>query len=108
ANLPGAGADVATLDAATGVFRWTPDYTRAGVYQVDFTATDDDPVAPLAGTLRVKIVVTNVNRPPVVDAIPDHTVGENQTLTFTVTGHDPDIPVTRRFPDAPDIVVWTS
>ncbi|MFT4343521.1 MAG: Ig-like domain-containing protein, partial [Candidatus Woesearchaeota archaeon] len=37
-----------------------------------------------------RITVKNVNRPPVLEAIPDQVVNEGETLTVTLVGSDPD------------------
>ena len=75
-----------TLNAASGLFSWTPDYDMAGSYTVTFTAT--------AGALRddemITITVSNVNRPPVMSAIPDQSTFETMPISFTVSATDPD------------------
>ena len=98
----------ATLDPETGEFNWTPDYTDASVWVVTLVATDNDPTLPLSSSIQTKITVTNVNRAPVVDAIPDMTVHETQTVSFVVTGFDPDNPITQRNPDLGDALTWSA
>ncbi len=56
-NLP-AGA---SFDPDTHVFTWTPDFTQAGTYRVNFTVTDPD---GLADSEEITITVNNVNRAP--------------------------------------------
>jgi len=82
-NLPqGAG-----FNSATRTFSWTPTYDQAGIYPnvhfevSDGTATDSEDIT---------ITVNNVNRPPVLNAIGNKSVNEGQTLSFTVSGSDPD------------------
>jgi hypothetical protein len=85
-NLP-AGA---TLDPSTGAFSWTPTYSQSGTYPgVVFTVTDDG-TPNLSDSETITITVTNVNREPYVAPIPDKSVDEGQTLTFTVSATDPD------------------
>ncbi len=85
-NLP-AGA---TLDSTTGVFNWTPTYEQSGTYpNVVFIVTDDG-APPLSDSESITLYVTDVNRAPVLDPIGSKTVAEGDTLTFTVTGSDPD------------------
>jgi len=79
----------ATFDAATRTFGWTPGYSQAGLYYVTFTVADGG-MPSLSVSERVAITVGNVNRPPLLNAIGGRTVIENQTLSFTVAGSDPD------------------
>ncbi len=79
----------ATFNPATQTFTWTPNYNQAGNFWVRFTVTDNG-IPQESDTEEIVITVGNVNRPPVLDAIGDKTVLEGQTLTFVVTGTDPD------------------
>ncbi len=81
-GLPGG----ATLDGQTGVFNWTPTYDQAGQYPVTFAVSDGN----LEDSKTTSITVNNVNRPPVLQPIADQVVNENQLLTFTTPGSDPD------------------
>ena len=76
----------ATLDAKTGSLTWTPGYDQSGSYEITFTVSDGN----LFDSKTTTFTVNHVNRPPVLDGIADQTVDENQELTFTVTGQDPD------------------
>jgi hypothetical protein len=84
ANLP-AGA---TVNASTGVFMWTPGYGDAGTYP-NVTLIASDGISG-TGSASFTIVVTNVNRAPVVNAIPAQTVSESNLLTVTPVANDPD------------------
>ncbi len=82
-NLP----EGATFDPATATFSWTPTYEQSGVYKgllFVFTA------GKLSDSITVDITVKHVNRPPVIAQVGDKTVDENQWLTFTIKGEDPD------------------
>ncbi|MHB2149495.1 putative Ig domain-containing protein [Calditrichota bacterium LG25] len=82
-NLP----QGATFDPATATFSWKPTFEQSGVYKdllFVFTA------GALSDSITVNITVTHVNRPPVIAAVGDKTVDENQWLKFTVSGEDPD------------------
>ncbi len=81
-NLPSG----ATLDAQTGDFAWTPSYIQAGSYQVRFIASDDNS----HDSETITITVSNVNRPPVLGAISDPSVDENNLLNISVSATDPD------------------
>jgi len=67
--------------------QWQTNYTSAGVYAVTVTATD---TTNLKDTQEVKITVKNVNRPPVLNPIPDIAVNEGQTAVITPVVSDPD------------------
>jgi probable HAF family extracellular repeat protein len=67
-------------------FSWTPSYTQSGTYKITFYASDG--IASASQTIT--ITVNNVDRPPVVNPIASKTVTRGTTLTFTVTGSDPD------------------
>ena len=74
----------ATLDGAT--FNWTPSYEQSGQYDITFTVSD----GRLSDSKKTTITVNHVNRPPVLQPVAAQTVDENQELTFTVQGSDPD------------------
>jgi len=76
----------ATLDSQTGDFAWTPSYTQARSYQVRFIASDDNS----HDSETITITVSNVNRPPVLGAISDPSVDENDLLNISVSATDPD------------------
>jgi len=67
-------------------FSWTPGYDQAGTYQVTFVASDGLEHA----SEIVTVTVANVNRPPALSGIGDRSVDENNTLTFSISGSDPD------------------
>lgn len=73
----------------TATFNWTPTYTQAGNYpNVRITASE---AGGGSSTQTIfAITVGNTNRPPVLDPIPDQTINEGQTLTFGISGSDPD------------------
>ncbi len=80
--------DGAVLDSNTGVFSWTPNYDQAKVYYLNFAVTDK--IGARATQSDVKIAVSDTNRPPVLNPIPDQATNEGVLLTFTVTASDPD------------------
>jgi hypothetical protein len=82
-NLP----EGATFDPATKTVSWTPTYEQSGAYS---TVKVIMVAGSLSDTTTLVINVNHVNRPPVLDAISDQTAAENQTLTFTISGSDPD------------------
>jgi hypothetical protein len=82
-NLPsGAG-----LNAANRTFSWTPAANQAGTYSnVRFTVSDGS----LTDYENITITVNLANQAPVLAAIGNKTVTAGQTLTFTISGTDPD------------------
>jgi RHS repeat-associated protein len=78
-----------SIDAATGLFQWTPTEAQGpGSYPLtvrvsDGVLFDDEPIT---------ITVREVNRPPVLAAIGDRSVDEETTLNFTAGATDPDLP----------------
>lgn len=78
--------DGAKLDSQSGLFQWTPTYEQAGVYDIFFAVSDGS----YSDSTFTRITVENVNRPPVLAEIGNQTIDENQPLTFTIRGSDPD------------------
>ena len=82
-NLP----DGAVFNSSTQVFSWTPGFDQAGTYSdIHFEVTDGE----LADYEDITIVVTNTDRPPVLNYIGNKTVVEDSLLEFTITAGDPD------------------
>jgi hypothetical protein len=82
-NLP----ESAVFDSLKRKFTWTPNYDQSGTYAIDFIVKD-----PPGATARdaSTITVLHVDRKPVIAAIENKIVDENQNLEFTVEGSDPD------------------
>ena len=74
------------INSTATYWSWTPSYTDAGVYYVDFGVSDGE----LSDNETVEITVNDVNMPPVLEAIGDKTGNENETLTIDVNATDPD------------------
>jgi len=82
-NLP----EGASFDPLKRILTWTPTYEQSGTYIVDFVLSDQ------AGGFdrdACTITVLHVDRKPVITAIGNKTVNENETLQFVVQGVDPD------------------
>ena len=82
----------ATIDPATGAFGWTttePD--GPGIYTITVRVTDDGP-GNLDHTQSVTITVDEDNTAPVLATIADQTVTEGDTVQFTATATDADLP----------------
>ncbi len=74
-----------TLTGAT--FSWTPGFSQSGTYDLTFTADDGQGDTD---SETITITVNDLNRPPELSAIGDQTVGEAETLSFVLSGTDPD------------------
>ncbi|MBI5873337.1 MAG: hypothetical protein HZB36_04250 [Candidatus Omnitrophica bacterium] len=67
--------------------QWQTGYSDAGLYTVTVTATD---ITTLSTSRQVKINVKNVNRPPILNPIPDITVSEGNLVIVAPQATDPD------------------
>ncbi len=76
----------ASFGKTTGEFSWTPTYDQAGSYTVEFSVSDKI----YTSVETVIINVANVNRAPVFDYIPIHTVNETEILKINLSARDPD------------------
>ncbi|MBY0524981.1 MAG: putative Ig domain-containing protein [Gemmataceae bacterium] len=88
---PGAPAG-ASIDASSGEFTFTPTEAQGpGTYTIAVRVTDDGSPA-LSATQTFSVTVNEVNAAPTLNPIPDRTVAAGETLTFTATASDPDVP----------------
>jgi hypothetical protein len=78
------------INSITGVISGTLSYTSAGKHAVTVTANDGQGSANSLASTTFYWFVTNVNRPPVLSAIPDQTNAENTPITLNVIATDPD------------------
>jgi large repetitive protein len=77
------------LNAATGLYTWTPTETQGpGVFPVIVAVTDGTSTVPAT----FSISVTEVNQPPVVAPIGNQTIDEETALTLQVNATDADLP----------------
>ena len=102
---PGAPAG-ASINATNGVFAWTPTEAQGpGTYVITVRVTDDGS-PPASDTRSFNVVVTEVNRAPVLTVPADQTINELSTLVVTNSATDADLPAnTLTFslePGAPD------
>jgi len=83
-NLP----EGAIFDATTAAFTWTPTFDQSGEYDnILFVFT----AGGMSDSTTIKVIVNHVNRSPVFDIIADQLVNENDSLSFVITGSDPDV-----------------
>lgn len=92
-NLPeGSSFPPDTGNPVTVVFEWTPNFGQGAkpdsVYTVTFIAEDIH--KKLQATVDVLITVHDVNRPPQLTDPGTQEVCVGDTVTFTITGADPD------------------
>ena len=92
-SLDAAAPAGASINAATGVFSWTPTEAQGpNTYSITVRVTDNgDP--ELSDHETITITVNEVNIAPVLAAIDDKEVDEGSALTFTATATDADVPV---------------
>ncbi len=77
----------ATFDPASRTFTWQPDYTQSGDYgDLSFVMQ----AGALSDTTVFAISVAHVNLQPKLEPVPDNTVDEQKTLTFSISGSDFD------------------
>ncbi len=88
---PGAPTNAA-VDAATGVFTWTPTEAQGpGLYYITVRVTDSQS-PPQTDAETFQVTVNEVNQPPVLAAIADAAVHAGMAVNFTNAATDPDIP----------------
>ena len=88
--------DGASVDAA-GVITWTPTEAQgSNCYMLTVVVTDTNRPAvnqkAFSVTNRFTVTVTEVNEVPVLEAIADRQVNPGQTVAFTASATDPDLP----------------
>jgi hypothetical protein len=90
----GAGVPTgASINTNTGVFTWTPVESQGpGTYPISVIVTDNGP-PPLSATNTFTITVNEVNVAPVLGALSNYTVNAGQTVSFTATATDADVPL---------------
>jgi hypothetical protein len=91
-SLEGTPPSGAVIDPVSGFFMWTPDETQGpDLYSITVKATDEgDP--QLFDTEEFGVTVNEVNQPPIIEAISDLSVNEEELLSLMVIASDPDIP----------------
>lgn len=75
-----------SFDANAGLFTWTPTFTDSGEYFVEFNVTDGE----FSDGEIARIVVQNLNRPPILEFVGNQIVNVTETLTIDLAASDPD------------------
>ena len=88
---PGAPAGM-SINSSTGVLTWTPTESQ-GPNTITITVrVTDNGMPPLSDTKSFIVVVTEVNKAPLLVAIDNQEVKQGRTLSLTVAATDPDGP----------------
>jgi len=78
--------------SANGRISWTPlEAAGPGTYAFEAVATDAF-IPPNVQTQAVQIVVSEANRPPVLDAIAPQQIDESVAWSINLSASDPDVP----------------
>jgi hypothetical protein len=85
---PPAGASI----DARGVITWEPSEAQGRSTNMLTTVVTDDGVPSLSATNTFKVIVTEVNRAPVLSVPDNQTITELSTLMVTNTASDSDLP----------------
>ncbi|MCD6161245.1 MAG: hypothetical protein J7K40_02390 [candidate division Zixibacteria bacterium] len=76
-----------------GLFTFAPDYNQAGLKYVGFSAIDSEDTT-ITDDISVRIIITNYNRPPVLDPLPvADTIIEDSSYTLLISAADPDLTI---------------
>ena len=87
------GPAALTVNPMTGIVDWTPTEAQGpGIYSVTVRVTDP---AALFAERSFTITVSEVNRPPVLGAIPDRNVSVGDLVSLTALASDPDLPANK-------------
>ena len=82
----------ASINAGNGTFSWTPVETHGpGAYTMTISVTDSGSPA-LSNSAFVTITVNESNTPPALAALTNRTVALGETVSFTATATDSDLP----------------
>jgi hypothetical protein len=82
----------AAINPTSGVFTWAPTEAQGpGVYTLTIIVTDGGSPA-LNASETIRVTVGELNSAPTITDIPDRSVDEGTTLSFTATGADADLP----------------
>jgi hypothetical protein len=89
----GAGALTgATLNPTNGLFSWTPS-EAVGPATVRFSVIVTDDGSPsLSETQRFSVFVLEVNRPPIIQPVPEQSFNEGDLVFVSIQVEDPDLP----------------
>jgi autotransporter-associated beta strand protein len=81
-----------TIVPATGAISWTPTESQGPSTNVITVVVTDNGAPPLSATNTFIVTVNEVNTAPSLPAIADRTIHAGQTLSFTNSATDSDVP----------------
>ena len=81
-----------TIDANTGAFSWTPTEAQGGLTPSVTVTVTDNGTGNLTDSETFTITVGDTNLAPVLAAIGNRSVNEGETLNFTASATDADVP----------------
>jgi autotransporter-associated beta strand protein len=81
-----------TIVPGTGAISWTPTEGQGPSTNVIIVVVTDNGTPPLSTTNSFTVTVNEVNTAPSLPAIADRTIHAGQTLVFTNSATDPDVP----------------
>jgi hypothetical protein len=82
----------AAIDPVTGELTWTPSEAQGpGEYQITVLVTDNGS-PPLVDSESFTVTVREVNQAPDLAPIEDRSIERGETVSFTATATDPDLP----------------
>ena len=82
----------ATINAASGVFTWTPSEAQGPGTNLIRVVVTDNGTPSLSATQSFTVIVNEVNSAPSLAAVANKTVTEGFLLTFTNSASDGDLP----------------
>jgi uncharacterized repeat protein (TIGR01451 family) len=86
------GPDGMSMDPATGLLTWTPNEAQGPSTNAVTVKVTDNGVPPLSDSWDFRVIVREVNSPPVLAPLYDKAARAGQTLSFPVIATDPDLP----------------
>ena len=81
-----------SINASTGTFSWTPTEAQGGMTPSVTVTVTDNGSGTLTDSETFTITVGDTNVAPVLAAIGNQSVNEGETLSFTVSATDADVP----------------
>ena len=81
-----------SINASTGTFSWTPTESQGGMTPSVTVTVTDNGSGTLTDSETFTITVGDTNVAPVLAAIGNQSVNEGETLSFTVSATDADVP----------------